>query len=57
MKKRFRPPIFTKFDELPSRPKEYSVRPNMTAVREALTLVGDETMCVLEVDDGPESRH
>ena len=68
----FRPPGFTKFDQLPSRPKEfteveagvlrctqekYDVRPNVTAAREVLTLVGDETTCVLKVDDGPKSRH
>ena len=68
IKTRFRPPGFTKFDKLPSRPMEFAeveagflrhtrgecgVRPDVTAVREVLTLVGDETMCVLNVDDGP----
>ena len=37
--------------------EKYDVRPNVTAVREVLTLVGDETTCVLKVDDGPKSRH
>lgn len=73
IKKWFQPPPgFTKFDQLPNRPKEfteveagvlrhtrqeYEFRPNVTTAYEVLTLVGDETTCPLKVDDGPKSRH
>ena len=71
VKKRFRPPGFTKFDQRPSRPKEfagveagalrhpraeYNARLSVTAAREVLTLVGDETTCVLKVDGCQKSR-
>ena len=68
---RFGPPGFTKFDQLPSRPNEfteveagalrrtregYDVRADVTAAHSALTLVGDRTKCALVVNYGPKSR-